>query len=137
MRPRPSFWVMIVGATLALLGAFLPWATASAVFVSVSKNGIDGDGKLTAVLAVVTGILVLTYLRSASRQAAVLVIVGVLGAIVALVGVADFVDVSSKIGDLTTEEQRLVSISVGIGLYLTIAAGVAIVVGGIMGRFER
>jgi hypothetical protein len=128
---------MIVGATLALLGAFLPWATASAAFVSVSKNGIEGDGKLTAVLSVVAGILVLTYLRSARRQPAVLVIVGVLGAIVALVGVADFVDVSSKIGELTTEQQRLVSISVGVGLYLTITAGVTIVVGAIIGRSER
>ena len=39
----------------------------------------------------------------------------------------------SRIADLSAEEARLVTADVGVGLYLTIAAGVAIVVGSILG----
>jgi hypothetical protein len=132
-RPRPYFWVTIAGAVAAVVAAFLPWVTVRAAFLSVSKNGVDGDGRITAVVAVVVGIIAVVNLRTARKSTAALVTIGVLGAIIALIGIVDFVDVKSRIADLTAEEARLVTADVGVGLYLTIAAGVAIVVGAVLG----
>jgi hypothetical protein len=94
---------------------------------------VDGDGRITAVLAVVAGIIVLVKGRTARKPTAALVAVGVVGALIALIGVVDFVDVKSRIADLTAEEARLVTADVGVGLYLTIAAGAAIAVGAVLG----
>jgi hypothetical protein len=132
-RPRPSFWVTLAGAAATVVGAFLPWVMVRAAFLSVSKNGLDGDGRITAVLGLVVGIIVLVNLRGARNPSAALVGVGIIGALIALIGVVDFVDVKSRIADLSAEEARLVTADVGVGLYLTIAAGVATAVGAILG----
>jgi hypothetical protein len=128
---------MIGGVVLALVAAFLPWLTASAPFMSVTKNGIESDGQITAGLAIVAGILVLAYLRALRRPLAVLIIVAALAALITFVGMIDFINVKDKIGDLTAEQRRLISASVGVGLYLTIAAGVTLLTGAVLGIATR
>jgi hypothetical protein len=127
---------MIGGVVLTLVAAFVPWVTASAAFISVTKNGIEGDGQTTAALAIVAGILVLVYLRALRRPLAVLIIVAILAALITLVGMIDF-DAKDKIGDLTAEQRNLITASVGVGLYLTIAAGVTLLTGAILGIATR
>jgi hypothetical protein len=38
----------MVSAVAVVVGSFGPWITASTVFLSVTKNGIEGDGVFTA-----------------------------------------------------------------------------------------
>ena len=137
-RPRPYFWLVIAGAVVAIVAAFLPWITATAAFVgSVSRNGLDGDGQITIVLGVAAVVLAVVALRGHSAPLAALVIVAGLGALIAVIGVIDYVDAKNRIGDLTAEERQLIAISIGVGLYLTIAAGIAVVVGAVLGAVSQ
>lgn len=129
---------MIAGAIAAIVAAFLPWISATAVFAgSLSRNGLDGDGQITIVLGVVAVVLAVVALRGQPAPLAALVIVAGLGALIAVIGVIDYVDARNRIGDLTVEERQLVAISIGAGLYLTIAAGVAVVVGAVLGAVSQ
>ena len=133
-RPRPYFWLVVAGAVAAIVAAFLPWISATAAFVaSESRNGLDGDGQITIVLGVAAAVLAVVALRGHPAPLAALVIVAGLGALIAVIGVIDYVDARNRIGDLTAEERQLVAISIGAGLYLTIAAGIAIIVGAVLG----
>ena len=38
---------MLVGGGLVLIGSFLPWATVTTVFGTISVAGTNGDGKIT------------------------------------------------------------------------------------------
>jgi uncharacterized oligopeptide transporter (OPT) family protein len=137
-RPRPYFWLVIGGAVAAIVAAFLPWITATAAFVgSVHRNGLDGDGQITLVLGVAAVVLAVVALRGNPAPLAALVIVAGLGALIAVIGVIDYVDAKNRIGDLTAEERRLIAISIGAGLYLTIAAGIAVVVGAVFGAVSQ
>jgi uncharacterized oligopeptide transporter (OPT) family protein len=129
---------VIGGAVAAIVAAFLPRITATAAFVgSVSRNGLDGDGQITLVLGVAAVVLAVVALRGNLAPLAALVIVAGLGALIAVIGVIDYVDAKNRIGDLTAEERRLIAISIGAGLYLTIAAGIAVVVGAVLGAVSQ
>lgn len=99
----------------AVIAAFMPWATV--FFVSVS--GFDGgDGKLTAAAGAIAALLgVLCAVGVADRMAHI--VSALCGAGITFVGGYNFVDLDSDV------------VSVGGGLYLTIAAGVAVVVAAI------
>src|SRR4051794_11506206 len=44
-RPPGFFWIAIVGAIAVVVGAFLPWVSANAVFFGrVDTRGVEGDG---------------------------------------------------------------------------------------------
>lgn len=103
-----SIKAVTIGAAIAGAGAFLPWATVSAGFFSVSKNGIQGDGVITAVIAGIMLLLALTAKEKAHAG-----IYGSLSVIGAGIGAYDFYNVSSK-------ATALVSTSVGVGLYATV-----------------
>ena len=129
---------MIAGAIAAIVAAFLPWISATAAFVgSESRNGLDGDGQITIVLGLAAVVLAAVALRRQPAPLAALVIVAGLGALIAVIGVIDYVDAKNRIGDLTAEERPLVAISIGVGLYLTIAAGIAVVVGAVLGAVSQ
>jgi len=131
--------VTVAGAAAAIIGALLPWVTASAAFVgAISRNGIDGDGRLTAGLGLIAGIVALVSFRAPTGpERANLIAVGVIGVIITAVGVYDYVHVKNALDGLTAEQRRLIVATVGVGLYVTIAGGAAIVVGGIMGGQVR
>ncbi len=101
--------VAIAGGALAVLAAFLPWATAANGLLS--KSGIDGDGAITLLLGTVGAL--------AAWQAGRLIWVAVIcGALVALIGVVDYIDIAGE-----------TLVSAGAGLILTIIAGVALFAG--------
>ena len=111
--------VAIGGAAFVIVGSLMPWATLNTVFGSISVNGTEGDGIITLIGGVITGILVLTkkYLASV-----------VVSAITAAVLVYDFFNVSNIVdsgGDFA-------SISVGWGLIVATLAGIAAIVGSAM-----
>lgn len=93
---------MIAGAAVVtFVAAFLPWASV----LGISVNGVDADGKITLVIALIglIGFAVLAFGRGrrAGRIGQI-----VLGALTAIVGVADLHSISA------------------FGLYLTLIAGI-------------
>lgn len=107
---------------LAALGAicaaaFIPWATITAPFVgSISRNGIDGDGKYTLIAA---GIALVLNLRQGSRpvdigQHTPSAVAGVLCALAAFFNIQDLQRVAG--------DTNLALVQVGIGPWATLVA---------------
>ena len=119
--PAPWVWWSIVGAgAAAILGAVLPWGRVVSVFGTISVSGIDGgDGWITMLCGV--AILALA-LVGRTRNPGPYAIAGlVASAIVLLVGLVDFVDLSRAAGDQGTG--GFVDVRFGIGLPLTVLGG--------------
>jgi hypothetical protein len=139
--PRPSVpvapWstsvkiVVFVGAGALVLGSLLPWVKATAGVFTVTKNGIEGDGVLTLILAGLAALL-FGVIKRRNVAAIVTLIIGVLAGAIAIYDIAD---ISQKAHDLSTTSIN-VSASVGVGLILAALASAAIVVGAIMGIAE-
>ena len=107
--------IAMLGALVAIVAAFLPWGITSLATV----KGTDGDGTITAVL----GGLAIVFLWI---QKIPVWISALLGLAVASVGVIDFVNMRDAVA-LDPGNG-----SVGIGLYLTIAGGVVLLIGAVM-----
>lgn len=116
----------LVGGALAVVGAILPWASVSSGLFSVSKPGIEGDGIFTAAIGGIValyGLIRVVQPRQATRI--VRLALGISAAFIALVGISDFGNVVSVVGELDSN----LAGSVGAGLYATIAAAVIVFVG--------
>lgn len=110
-RQKAAVGVM-AGAALVAVGSLLPWATITAPLIGqVSKNGTDGDGVFTLILAVLVGALGVALWNRPGRSLAVLAGLG--SAVVGLVAVVDISDIETFAAD-----SRFVHVSVGIGLWL-------------------
>jgi hypothetical protein len=126
--------VALAAAALAVVAAFLPWITAATIFGDVSRSGIDGggDGVVTAILGVVVAVVAITTRRSKGDRGSGIAIV-ICALIIVGISVYDYFSVNDRINDI---DRRYVDASVGIGLYLTIAAGVAGVVAGVLRTYR-
>lgn len=122
----PTMIGVLVAAVLIVIGSVMPWATIDLGFVSQSIGGLDGDGGITLVLALVTAVL--AYL-SKGRKTGLAIGAVVAAAISALIAVIDIADVSSLggAGDLGIDT----GVSVGIGLWLVLIASLGAVGAGI------
>jgi hypothetical protein len=137
---RPSFavsvadWPLVVqllvlgGAALMAVAAFLPWAEASSAAASFSERGIDGYGAVTLLAAAVIALAFL--LLPHSVRAGVAVAACAAGALA--VAVYDAADLSRRADDLVARLGDSVTAGVAIGLWLTIAAAVVCLVGGVV-----
>jgi hypothetical protein len=116
-----------LGSVGIVIGAFGPWLTANAGFMSATVSGMDGsDGKLLAVLGgVCVGfVLVRQYL-----------VVAIAAAVALVVGALNYFDVSGRVDDLTAED---ILASVGWGIYVAcVGAAVAAFAGVRLVRAER
>lgn len=122
-----SKWLLVVGTGVVALGALLPWVTVDAGIVSVTKAGTEGDGVFTLLLALVVGGLALAKWKSGLSRRVVIVAL-VLGAIVLAIATYDTIDVASTVEENEFFEVRA---SVGIGLWLTLLGGIAMIIGAI------
>jgi hypothetical protein len=77
------------------IGSFGPWATVELGSISASKNGLDGDGVITLVLAVLAGALLAAHLLGRLGRAGPIAAT-VLGAIALLICIADLIDASGS-----------------------------------------
>lgn len=137
--PRPKVvWptrtkvVVLAGAALLVLGSVLPWAkleVSSSLFsVSDTKNGLDGDGVLTLVLAVVA---VLVFLLVKSRKVTGW-LVTVAGFLAGAIAIYDIVDVKGAFDDLDVPSSINADATVGVGLWIAAVAAVVLFVGGVL-----
>lgn len=117
--PKPGtprgLWTGLAGAVLVIIGAFLPWVSVASVFGNLGVNGIDGDGKITAGLAALGGLLLWLGWTNRSRVSVIVTIVA--AALAGLVTLYDWSNVSDKVSDLNNGDA--VRASIGIGLYAT------------------
>ncbi|HUP75608.1 MAG TPA: DUF2510 domain-containing protein [Acidimicrobiales bacterium] len=119
--------LVLAGGALAAVAAFMPWAKLSAGLFSASKDGIDGDGQITALVGVGCALLgFFSIARSVPLTRGGGILSLVFGLVIGGIGVYDFADVSSE-GDL---------IQPASGLYLTIVAG-ALVIAGAIGALKN
>lgn len=120
--PAPAIgatsWVVIGGIGAALVGSFLPWATAGPFTVS----GTDGDGSLTLIASLIAGGCYAYHLQDRASRKGVRIAALVLMAITALIYVIDFADISSMV------DNDLISVSPGIGLVLGTVGSIAAVI---------
>jgi uncharacterized membrane protein len=153
----------IVGGLLVILGSFLTWfsvtADASALqgrSVTISVNGMDGDGTITLVAGIVLVILGGVMFVMRGRNVTAISIIALLGGLVAaIVAIYDITTaksnatdsvaqtiVSQSNGRVTIDQARQVltlvhfNISVGIGVILVAVAGIVGAVGGALGIRE-
>lgn len=114
----------LLGAVLAGVGAVVPWVTAAIdagpVDTAVVVSGLDAAGILTLVLAVVAALVVLT--PGFGRDGPVAT--GLVGVALVVVGVRGFLAIPGIAMP-------------GVGLYLTVAGGLALAVGGLLDYIAR
>lgn len=126
MRPRD--WVRIGAAVAAIVGPFMSWASIGPISVDGVSNGRDG------LIAVVAGAITLAALLLGRPKAAddatrrvslVLAVLG--GGVIAGVAIYDW----HKLTEVPTGPFGLTA-EPGSGLYLTLAAGVVLIVSAAM-----
>ncbi len=113
------------GGVLAVVGAFLPWASV----MNQSISGLDGDGVLTLVFGVAAGGLILMRDWEQMDQVGV----GVLGLLTLVIGGMSYSDIDSLASLGGSGTGLSISISPGIGLYLTLLAGILMLAAAAMG----
>lgn len=119
---RNERYVAAVAGAVAVVAAVLPWATLQSAFGSVSRSGMadGGDGLFTAILGLAGGAAALMGGRMPVASI-------VAGFMIAGIGVLDIIDVSGL-----DDGNEFTSVSVGAGLYLTVIAGVVMVVAAVV-----
>ncbi len=76
--PSPAgVWMMIGGSVAVILGSFMPWVRLGPITIS----GIEGDGKITAVIGLAMVILGLAARSSPSRLPRISVLIGAILAV--------------------------------------------------------
>lgn len=126
-RPRLATGVGAVGV---IIGAFLPWISVSLLGFSESVSGLDADGVITLVVAIVVAAAVVWKWARATQILSV--IGGLVAAGLGLLYISDplaGVDFDSAAGEAIAQEAA----SPEIGLYVTALGGILLLVGGVMG----
>jgi len=133
-RPTPAAFpnqvraLVLVGLGAIAIGSILPWVKASAGLFSATKNGTDGDGVLTLVLA---GLAAGGFLVARQVKAAAWIVVACAG-LAGAVALYDTIDISNKADELARNTTISVSASVGEGLWIALVGSIVALVGGIM-----
>lgn len=134
-RPRIiGIGVVVAGAILGVVGLLCPWATISADFAGVeeSGNGFDPDFFGVPILLALAVGVVAAVATLRARFAALLTMLS--AATVSLLAIAG----NAKVGNTRSEMEALGAqaaadaVSTGIGVWLTLLAGVVMLVGAVL-----
>lgn len=131
---HPASIAVIAGGLLIAIGSFLPWVTASTIFGSLSRSGIDagGDGWITLVAGTVIAVLGLVTLTNPNRAANLLVAIG--AAVAAVIFALDFSDVQGRVSDLESSSEGMALGGVGIGLWMVALGAIVSFIASLMRR---
>ena len=119
---------IIAASAAAILGSFLPWATASAgALGSMTVSGTQGDGWLIIFLAI--GAIVLSCLKNYEKPMEKPFAIGVIviGAIQTIISIIDVININKYAVNFGG-----FGISLGFGLILCLLAGIATVATGLL-----
>jgi hypothetical protein len=132
--------IAIAGGALVLMGAFLPWLTATAPFVGTVNRSLVDYGSDGVILAALGTVALFIGLVMAVRGPAILAGLGgiVALALAALITGVDYGQVSGRVANLTSGSGTIPIIaSVGAGPYVTALGIVVGAVGCVMGMFSK
>lgn len=122
----------IIAGVATVIGALLPWAKVQTIFGSISVNGTEGggDGIVTLVLGLLAALVMWGLARGTLLASA-------LGALIVAIAAYDIRDVSNRIDEINSDPDGLAKASVGVGLWITLIAGVVLIVAGITAFANR
>ncbi len=126
---------ILIAASIGAISTFLPWAHAPLIG---SIPGSSGDGWFTFILfGIAIGLLFLGK-KDTLLNPGVLIGIVVSGLLASAIGIWKIIDFNSKMATVDTSNvfSKAVSQSVGlgIGLYLVVIAGIAVLVAGLVLR---
>ena len=119
----PMGRVGILGCAAGVAGSFMAWITVTSGFGAIDLKGTSGDGKITAVIGIVAGLLALVGFTQGKRGHVVLAAVVALGG--AGMSFFEWRHVTSSIDSLGSNEFARASVGNGIWVMLagfTVAA---------------
>lgn len=102
---------IMVASLVGILSAFLAWIS----FGGFVKTGTEGDGMITLILFAVCLVLVVLKDRGDRLPTPLMTVVVILGLLSAAIALINILDVSKLGADM-----------VGVGMWLTLASGVAV-----------
>ena len=121
---KPAQAVALLAFFGVFIGSFLPWVSVG-IF---TKNGTDGDGIITLILAA-TGVALLLFARSQGPA----LLAGLAALLAVGVGGYDAVNISNKANELNSTQSLIqFNVSIGSGLVLLIISGIAATVACLM-----
>jgi hypothetical protein len=125
--------ILVFGGAIGLVaGAFLPWVRASVGVISVEQKGLDGDGTFTLLCGIAAAVLFWVVVSQWGRLITLLA-----GTFALVVSVYDIADINSKANELSTAGGVFrIDASVGIGLWISALAAIALVVGAVVALRE-
>ncbi|WP_262699181.1 MULTISPECIES: hypothetical protein [Streptomyces] len=136
----------IVGSVIALVGSMVNWVISDAEGATGGIKGIDGDGIITLIVALVAAILFITAM--ATKKAALYLVGGVLGLAMAIVAVINMADperlliqklkdeegVSQQVAEKAAEQAaKLYDMTAGPGLYMVLVGALMALALGVLG----
>lgn len=122
--------ILVFGGAIALIGgALLPWVRANAGFVTVEQSGIDiTEGALTLVCGIAAAVLLWVVVSQAGRLFTLLA-----GAFALVISGYKVLDINGKGGELSTSTGAFrVEATVGLGLWISLIAAIAVVLGAVL-----
>ncbi|AUA13057.1 MULTISPECIES: hypothetical protein [Streptomyces] len=136
----------IVGSVIALVGSMVNWVISDAEGATGGIKGIDGDGIITLIIALVAAILFIAAM--VTKKAALYLVGGVLGLVMAIVAVINMADperlvvqklkddegVSQEVAEKAAEQAaKLYEMTAGPGLYMVLIGAVVALALGVLG----
>jgi hypothetical protein len=132
--PRPAVTagvVTLVGCGIAIVGTFLPWISAIGPFgISISKAGIDGDGKFVVGVALICAADAAFTLLRRPASVAVGLIVFLFG--LGQLGLVIWIGSNISNGIASLPSQSLIDASIGVGVYVSGLGAIISAAGGVM-----
>lgn len=144
--PKKIAIFAIVGSVIALLGSMVNWVVSDAEGATGGIKGIDGDGIITLIIALVAAILFIAAM--ATKKAALYLVGGVLGLAMAIVAAINMADperlvvqklkddegVSQEVAEKAAEQAtKLYEMTAGPGLYMVLIGAVVALALGVLG----
>lgn len=124
-EPKLSLLVALAGVAVSILALFLPFLKVSIFIASETMSLMDGnlrnDGLILIAVLVGGVLLILTGKNSKGIRNFVV------GGIVCLIGLVDLFNNKSKLSD-----GSFITVSAGIGFYLLMLGGIAIIASGVL-----
>ncbi|GAA1096205.1 hypothetical protein [Streptomyces javensis] len=136
----------LVGSVIALVGSMVNWVISDAEGATGGIKGIDGDGIITLIVALVAAILFIAAM--ATKKAALYLVGGVLGLAMAIVAVINMADperlvvqklkdeegVSQQVAEKAAEQAaKLYDMTAGPGLYMVLVGALMALALGVLG----
>lgn len=113
-KPTSYVWTTAGGGALIALGSFLPWMSATTIFGTLSKSGLDGggDGLFTLAVGALFVVLGLTALSGVSDRRRWITVA--LGSVLAILLVVELADLNKRVAGIPTSAFAYANVGPGI-----------------------